>query len=135
MQRQDREAAAAARCCRWRCGLVEAQAEHRPEQADEQQRDPAPEEEEEAAAHQHTQFIATRMREGSQSEARLIDAGIARIDAARTARARSDQPIALERLKALPIRGCAPPMRPGRSANARRIRRDAALPCRRETTR
>ncbi len=78
------------------------------EMADEQERDPAAEEEE-AAAHQHTQFVAARVREGIHRELQLIDHALARIDAGVYGRCdECEEPIAIERLKALPYtRLCA----------------------------
>jgi len=88
--------------------LVDAQAAQARELADEQARDPAPEEEE-AAAHQHGQFIASHLREGVQAEVGRVDEAIARIDAGVYGTCdECGEPIALERLRALPYtRLCA----------------------------
>ncbi len=106
--------------------LLDSEQAHGREMADEQDRDPAAEEEE-AAAHQHMQFVAARVREGIQRELMLIDQALARMDAGVYGRCdECDEPIAIERLKALPYtRLCAPdaarderdkiPHSPGRS--------------------
>jgi DnaK suppressor protein len=88
--------------------LVVAERDHSREMADEQSRDPAVEEEE-AAAHQHAQFVASRMREGFQREVQLIDGALARMDAGVYGRCEDcEEPIAIERLRALPYtRLCA----------------------------
>jgi DnaK suppressor protein len=93
---------------RRRHNLVESQAAREKEMLDEQERDPAVEEEE-AAAHQHAQFVAARMREGIDQEIIQIDRALARIDAGQYGRCEDcDEPIAIERLKALPFtRLCA----------------------------
>lgn len=88
--------------------LVDAQAAQARDIEDEQSRDPATEEEE-AAAHQHAQFVSTRMREGMHREVQAIDAAIARMDAGNYGRCdECEEPIAIERLKVLPYtRLCA----------------------------
>lgn len=88
--------------------LIEAQAAHERALAEEQERDPAVEEEE-AAAHQHTSFVAARLREGVHREVRLIDEAIARMEANAYGRCEEcDEPISIERLKVLPYtRLCA----------------------------
>jgi DnaK suppressor protein len=93
---------------RRRRDLIEAQQAHEREIEDEQSRDPATEEEE-AAAHQHTQFVATRVREGLGREVQGIDEAIARMDAGVYGRCEEcDEPIAIERLKIVPYtRLCA----------------------------
>ncbi len=93
---------------RRRSQLVSSARDHSREMADEQEREPAVEEEE-AAAHQHTQFVAARVREGLQREIQLIDKAMARIEAGVYGRCdECEEPIALERLRALPYtRLCA----------------------------
>src|SRR4051812_37723723 len=88
--------------------FIESQAAQEREIADEQSRDPATEEEE-AAAHQHTQFVAARMREGIHRELLAIDNALARMDAGVYGRCEEcDEPIAIERLKVMPYtRLCA----------------------------
>lgn len=88
--------------------LVDAQAAQARDIEDEQSRDPATEEEE-AAAHQHAQFISTRMREGMHREVQAIDAALARMDVDNYGRCEEcDEPIAIERLRVLPYtRLCA----------------------------
>ena len=88
--------------------LLNAQQAQDREMADEQSRDPAAEEEE-AAAHQHTQFVAARMREGLHREIVEIDRALNRMDARMYGRCEEcDEPIALERLRVLPFtRLCA----------------------------
>lgn len=82
--------------------LIEAQQAHDREMSDEAERDPATEEEE-AAAHQHTQFVAARVREGLHREVMAIDAALRRMDAGAYGRCdECDEPIAIERLKVLP---------------------------------
>ena len=91
-----------------RLQLVQSAAAEARELADEAERTPAAEEEE-AAAHQHTMFVAARVREGMQREVQLVDAAITRIDAGVYGRCdECGEPIALERLKVLPYtRLCA----------------------------
>jgi len=91
-----------------RSQLVQTAGDQQRELADEAERAPAAEEEE-AAAHQHTLFVTTRVREGVQREIQLLDAALARLDAGVYGRCDScEEPIALERLKALPYtRLCA----------------------------
>ncbi len=91
-----------------RLQLVDSAAAEARELADEAERAPAAEEEE-AAAHQHTLFVAARVREGMQREVQLVDAAIARIDAGVYGRCdECGEPIALERLRILPYtRLCA----------------------------
>jgi DnaK suppressor protein len=93
---------------RRRYQLVSSERDQSREMADEQARDPAVEEEE-AAAHQLAQFVASRMREGFQRELQLIDGALQRMDAGVYGRCdECDEPIAIERLKALPYtRLCA----------------------------
>lgn len=93
---------------RRRTQLLESERAHGREMADEQERAPAVEEEE-AAAHQHTQFVAARVREGIDRELQLIDTAIARLNANVYGRCEEcEEPIAIERLKALPYtRLCA----------------------------
>lgn len=88
--------------------LVAAERDQQREMADEQARDPAIEEEE-AAAHQHAQFVAARVREGIRQELQRLDRALARMDARVYGRCEEcEEPIALERLKALPYtRLCA----------------------------
>lgn len=88
--------------------LLAAQSAHERELLDEQERGPSPEEEE-AAAHQHTQFVTARMREGIHREIQQIDEALTRLDANAYGRCEEcDEPIALERLKVLPFtRLCA----------------------------
>ena len=88
--------------------LIEAQAAHDRDMKDEQDRDPAVEEEE-AAAHQHTQFVSARMREGIDREIMQVDRALARMDAASYGLCEEcEEPIAIERLRVLPFtRLCA----------------------------
>jgi DnaK suppressor protein len=88
--------------------MIDAQAAHDRDMRDEQERDPATEEEE-AAAHQHTQFVSARMREGISRELMLIDRAIVHMEAGTYGRCEEcDEPIALERLRVLPFtRLCA----------------------------
>jgi len=88
--------------------LVDARAANDRDMKDEQDRDPASEEEE-AAAHQHTQFVSARMREGFDREVVQIDQALVRMDAGAYGRCdECDEPIAIERLKVLPFtRLCA----------------------------
>jgi DnaK suppressor protein len=88
--------------------MIDAQAAHDRDMRDEQERDPATEEEE-AAAHQHTQFVSARMREGVDREVVQIDRALARMDAGTYGCCEEcDEPIAIERLKVLPFtRLCA----------------------------
>ena len=93
---------------RRRHDLVEAQVAHERDMRDEQERDPAVEEEE-AAAHQHTQFVSARMREGFDREVIQIDQALARMEAGAYGLCEEcEEPIAIERLKVLPFtRLCA----------------------------
>lgn len=93
---------------RRRRDLIEAQAGHTRDMADEQSRDPAVEEEE-AAQHQHLQFVTARVREGIDRELQQIDQALARIDANVYGRCEEcHEPIAIERLRVLPFtRLCA----------------------------
>lgn len=88
--------------------LVEAQLAHEELVADAQERGPAVEEEE-AAAHHLTQFVASRVREGVNREVEAIDHALARMDAGVYGRCdECEEPISLERLKILPFtRLCA----------------------------
>jgi DnaK suppressor protein len=88
--------------------LIEAQRAQDQEMTDEMERDPATEEEE-AAAHLHTQFVSARVREGFHREVVAIDAALLRMDAGKYGRCDDcDEPIAIERLKVLPYtRLCA----------------------------
>jgi DnaK suppressor protein len=88
--------------------LIEAQAAHDRDMKDEQDRDPATEEEE-AAAHQHTQFVSARMREGIDREILQVDRAITRLDSGVYGLCEEcDEPIAIERLRVLPFtRLCA----------------------------
>lgn len=88
--------------------LVEAQLAHEALVADEQERGPAVEEEE-AAAHHLTQFVASRVREGVNREVEAIDHALARMDAKVYGFCEEcEEPIAIERLKVLPFtRLCA----------------------------
>lgn len=93
---------------RRRRDLVDAQIAHEQSMADEQDRGPAPEEEE-AAAHHLSQFVASRVREGVNREVEAIDHSLARMDAGVYGRCEEcDEPISLERLRVLPFtRLCA----------------------------
>ncbi len=83
--------------------MIDAQVSHDRNMLDEQDRDPAAEEEE-AAAHQHTQFVSARMREGIDREVIQIDRALARMDAGTYGCCEEcDEPIAIERLKVLPF--------------------------------
>ena len=88
--------------------LVETEQGHGRDLADASARGPAVEEEE-AAAQQHMQFVAARVREGLNRELRLLDTALARLDGGNYGRCdECDEPIALERLRALPYtRLCA----------------------------
>lgn len=88
--------------------LIAAQQAHAVELADEQSRDPAAEEEE-AAAHQHTQFVTARVREGIHREVTQIDFALERLDAGEYGLCdECGEPIAIERLRVLPYtRMCA----------------------------
>lgn len=88
--------------------LIAMQEAHARDIEDEQSRDPAVEEEE-AAAHQHTQFVTTRVREGMHREVQAIDAAIARMEGGNYGVCdECEEPIAIERLKVLPYtRLCA----------------------------
>ena len=102
-----------------RARLVETEQAHGRGLADAQRRGPAVEEEE-AAAHQHTEFVAARVREGLHRELRLLDAALSRLGGEGYGRCdECGEPIALERLRALPYtRLCA--------ADAARDERDKA---------
>jgi DnaK suppressor protein len=88
--------------------LIEAQEAHDREMNDEAERD-SPTEEEEAAAHQHAQFVSARVREGFHREVMEIDAALRRMDAGAYGTCEEcEEPIAIERLKVLPYtRLCA----------------------------
>lgn len=88
--------------------LVAAQEAHIRTLADEAERDRAIEEEE-AAAHQLTSFVTSRMREGVERELMAIDHAVARMDAGVYGRCEEcEEPISIERLKILPYtRLCA----------------------------
>lgn len=88
--------------------LMSARQTHDESIADSQNREPAVEEEE-AAAHHLSQFVAARIREGMNREAEAIDHALARMDAGVYGRCEEcEEPIALARLKVLPFtRLCA----------------------------
>ena len=91
-----------------RSRLMETERAHGRGMADATARGPAVEEEE-AAAHQHTEFVTARVREGLHRELRLLDSALARMDSGDFGRCEEcGEPIALERLRALPYtRLCA----------------------------